>query len=286
MDAYEDAIGHGDRAGSAPVSTGERGSRRPLEGPPADDRHSSRLITAFAHDIRTPLNAMLLTLHLLETKLDASMDDEDRADFAMLRAEIRAILDLYKGMLEHARRDRDRTMLDESEFSLDELVGSCVQVVQPLATQKGLAIIKDLRAGEFVRTDRTMLQHVVGNLLSNAIRYTREGHIAIRSRLDADVLRIEVEDTGIGIAPEDRPRIFDPYFRSRAARGEHVAESFGLGLSMARQMVRLLGGELTVSSEVGRGSLFTLALPKRTPGPPSEATPTREADGSASSWTS
>jgi signal transduction histidine kinase len=280
MDSHGDTNGRGDWAGSDLGPPDGRGGRLPPGGPAADHPDSSRLLTALAHDIRTPLNAMLLTLRLLENKLGLYMDDEDRADFTLLRTEIWAVLDLHEGILEHARLACGRLMLDVSEFSLDETLGACIQVVRPLATQKGLAIIKDLRVNEAVRSDRTMLQHVVANLLSNAVRYTRQGHITVRSRLDGNVVWVEVEDTGIGISSEDRARIFEAYFRADAARDESGAESHGLGLAMARQMVGLLGGNLTVASEVGRGSLFTLALPRSVPGPPSQTTPSHEADRS------
>jgi signal transduction histidine kinase len=104
-----------------------------------------------------------------------------------------------------------------------------------------------------------MLQQIVSNLLSNAIRFTHQGHITIRSRALLRGVCVEVEDSGIGIAPEDMPRVFDDYFQANPAGESSVG--FGLGLSMARQMASLLGGTLSVESQVGCGSTFTLLLP-------------------------
>ena len=221
-----------------------------------DPAWATRLLTTLAHDVRTPLNAMMLSLALIEDKHRERFDDEDRDDFATLRAGVRSILDLHEDILQHATQAAGRAGLIETEFALDEALSSCLEVIRPLATNKGLVIALELRASPVIRSDRSMIQQLVGNLLSNAVRYTERGSIVLRSRLDGHGLAIEVEDTGIGIAPDDQGRIFDEYFRVASAKGGH-----GLGLAMARLTAGLLGGSLTVTSEVGRGSKFTLSLP-------------------------
>ena len=133
-------------------------------------------------------------------------------------------------------------------------------MVQSLASYKGIAVVKDLAAGATVRTDRAMLQQVVGNLLSNAIRYTVRGSITVRSRLEAEGVRVEVEDTGIGMTPEDQARIFEEFFQVDGAH-RATGEGYGLGLAVARRIAALMGGDLSVASESGKGSTFTLALP-------------------------
>jgi signal transduction histidine kinase len=220
---------------------------------------TDRLLRSLAHDIRTPLNAMIFTLRLLETKLGPHLDEQDRGDFDSLRSEIWSILELHNGILDHARLADGRLVAEESDFALDDALRDCVQVVRPLALQKGLPIVADLKAGAIVRSDPSMIRHIVGNLLSNAIRYTERGQIAVRSRVDEGGVRVEVEDTGIGIAPEDRARIFEEYFRADSGRGGGL----GLGLTLAREMSELIGGSLTVTSRSGEGSTFTLALPPR-----------------------
>ena len=110
-----------------------------------------------------------------------------------------------------------------------------------------------------------MLQQVVGNLLSNAIRYTVRGSITVRSRLEAGGVRVEVEDTGIGMTPEDQARIFEEFFQ---VDGTHraIGEGYGLGLAVAKRMAALMGGDLSVKSELGKGSTFTLILAAEPPG--------------------
>ena len=145
-------------------------------------------------------------------------------------------------------------------FPLDGAIAHFVRVVQSLAGYKGLAIVKDLASGATVRADRAMLQQVVGNLLSNAIRYTVRGSITVRSRLEAGGVRVEVEDTGIGLKPEDQARIFDEFFQVDGTHRE-TGEGYGLGLAVAKRMAALMGGELSVVSELGEGSTFRLTLP-------------------------
>lgn len=231
---------------------------------------SDHLIAALAHDIRTPLNAMALTLTLMEMKLGDRFDAEDREDMASMRAGITAVLDLHDGILDQSRLAAGQVVPAPTAFRLDVAVGGFIRVVQALATYKGIAIVRDLASGATVRADRAMLQQVVGNLLSNAIRYTVRGSVTVRSRLEAGGVRVEVEDTGIGMTPEDQARIFEEFFQ---VDGTHRAtgEGYGLGLAVARRMALLMGGALSVKSELGRGSTFTLALPSSvacgTPGP-------------------
>ena len=220
---------------------------------------ATRLLTAFAHDIRTPLNAITLKLVLIELKLVDRLDDQDREDFQSLHSSIQAILNLQKEILDHARLSDGHVVPDEIEFPVDEVLTGCLQFVEPLARKKGLSLVGNLSADATVRSDRSMIQQIVTNLLSNAIRYTHRGYVTMRSRLDNRGLCIEVEDSGIGIGEADRMHVFDEYFRANAARQEGVG--FGLGLAGARHTASLLGGTLSVESEVGRGSTFRLSLP-------------------------
>jgi signal transduction histidine kinase len=226
-------------------------------------RRTDNVIAALAHDIRTPLNAMALTLTMMELKRGDGLDAGDREDLASLRAGITAILELHEGILDHFKLTSGQMTLNATSFLLDGALAHFVRVVQSLADYKGIAIVKDLEAEATVRTDRAMLQQVVGNLLSNAIRYTVGGSVTIRSRLEAGLVRVEVEDTGIGMTPEDQARIFEEFFQ--VDRTHRVAgEGYGLGLAVAKRMATLMGGDLSVRSELGKGSTFTLILPGST----------------------
>ena len=221
---------------------------------------SDHLIAALAHDIRSPLNAMALTLTLMEMKLGDRLDAEDREDMASMRAGITAVLDLHDGILDQSKLAAGHVVARPTAFRLDVALANFVQVVQSMASYKGIAVVKELASGATVHTDRAMLQQVVGNLLSNAIRYTVRGSSTVRSRLEAGGVRVEVEDTGIGMTPEDQARIFEEFFQVEGAP-RAAGEGYGLGLAVARRVARLLGGDLTVASESGKGSTFSLTLP-------------------------
>ncbi|GAC1340141.1 MAG: hypothetical protein NVSMB14_06080 [Isosphaeraceae bacterium] len=224
--------------------------------------HSEHIIMALAHDIRTPLNAMTLTLTLMEMKHGAIFDNQDRDDLASIRAGITSVLDLHRGILDHGKLNAGVMVPNPSIFPLDEALARFVQIVKSLATYKEIAVIQELNSGVILQMDKGMLHQVVGNLLSNAIRYTKKGTITIRSRVAGEAIRIEVEDTGIGLSQEDQIHVFDEFFQVDRD-GMSGARGYGLGLTVARRMARLLGGELTVDGELGRGSAFTLVFPTR-----------------------
>jgi two-component system, sensor histidine kinase len=224
------------------------------------NEHQDRLLESLAHDVRTPMQSITLTLALLEMKHGKGFDDEDRDQFRSVHAAINQVLDLHRGVLDHSKLEAGRVVLEETTFSIDEFLAGCVQAVKPLVIHKGLSVALELAAGTDVRTDRAVVEQVVSNLLSNAVRYTDEGGLTVRSlRTDSGIV-VEVEDTGIGIRPEDQDRIFDEFYQARSPR-RLSGEGYGLGLAIARREARLLGGDLTVRSEPGRGSVFALTLP-------------------------
>lgn len=228
-----------------------------------ESESATHLLTELAHDVRTPLSSMLITLELLELKHADRFDSEDHADLATLRVSIQSILDLHDGILRHAGPPEGRVASVETEFAVDEMLAACAEIIRPLAAKKGLAVVLEPGACPVIRSDRPLIQRLVGNLLSNAVHYTERGSIVLRNWLDGQCLWIEVEDTGIGIAPKDCGRIFDEYFRVAPADGD----GRGLGLAMARRMAKSLGGSLNVTSKVGRGSIFSLSLPACIPTP-------------------
>lgn len=222
--------------------------------------HRDSLLESLAHDVRTPMQCIALTLALVEMRHGGAFNDEDRDQFRSVRAAINQVLDLHRGVLDHSRLEAGRVVLEETTFPLDEFLADCVQSIKPLATHKGLAVVLDLAAGATVRTDRAVVEQVVGNLLSNAVRYTERGSITVRSRRTDSGIVVEVEDTGVGIAHEDQARVFDEFYQAGSSR-RATGEGYGLGLSIAWREARLLGGDLTVSSVHGRGSVFALTLP-------------------------
>jgi signal transduction histidine kinase len=139
-------------------------------------------------------------------------------------------------------------------------------ITEPLAQKEGIRLRIEVPEGSlWAETDSRRVRQILVNLLSNAVKFTDEGEIELRARATADTVVLEVQDSGIGIRSEDRERIFDAFWQVEQSPTRRAGGT-GLGLSVVRRLVDLLGGRISVESAVGRGSTFTVELPTRTAG--------------------
>ena len=231
-------------------------------------RHKTRLVTALSHDARTPLNAVVLSADLLELLAPGGDDPEVAEALRTIRHGVRNVLDLFNDLLDLGRLESGGEVLELSRFGLAETLEECLGSIEVQARVKGLDATLDLDGLDHleVRTDRAKLKQVLGNLLSNALRYTDHGSIRLSARPTDEELRIEVQDTGPGIADGDRERIFEEFARldptSRlTGSGTDSGTGLGLGLAICRRLADLLGGRIELSSAPGVGSTFALILP-------------------------
>ncbi len=225
-------------------------------------RHKSRLVSALSHDVRTPLNAVVLAAQLLEVHLDGSSDSEVQECLRTIRHSVRNVLDLLGDLLDLSKLDAGATPPEISRFPLEPVLAECLASIEPQARLKGLNVQLDpgMLAGVSFETDRSKLKQVLANLLSNALRYTERGHVRVHGSRSERQVFIAVEDTGVGIAPSDQARIFDE-FTTLDTPQRTKGEGTGLGLSICRRLANLLGGDIELESTPGRGSTFTLVLP-------------------------
>lgn len=225
--------------------------------------HKSRLMAALSHDARTPLNAVFLAAQLLETQVRDQEDTEVQESLRVIRDSVRNVLDLLSDLLDLTRIDAGATPAEVSRFGLESTLAECLSSIEPQAHAKGLDVRfePDGLAGLHVATDRNKLKQVLANLLSNALRYTEAGQIRLTGDRTEERLMIRVEDTGVGIAPEDQGRIFDEF--ATLGTGRRESGGTGLGLAICRRLVALLQGEIVLESTPGVGSTFTIALPAR-----------------------
>lgn len=220
----------------------------------------TRFFAAANHDLRQPLNA----IGLLTQSLHHVRRAEDVGEVAdHLAACVDGMTGVVDELLEITRLDAGSLEPDRAAFRLDLLVRDCCRQFEIAARVKGLAMTVDVPAVG-VLSDREMLSRILGNLVSNAVRYTPAGQVVVRARVGEEVV-VEVEDTGIGIAPEHQARIFDEFFQV-ANPGRDRRLGLGLGLSTVRRLCDLLGHRVEVQSAAGAGSRFTLRL-----GPPQDA---------------
>ena len=235
-----------------------RGSERALiEAEEASDLANlakSRFLIAAGHDLRQPLQ----TLSLLHGTLRQHLADEQGlAALATAERTCETMKSIVRMMLDLDQLERGAVRPNLSEFPLYEIFDRLDGEFAALAAAKGL-VWRRVGSGRFIRSDRVLLENMIRNFLSNAVRYTDRGRILLGGRRRGERLRIEVWDTGIGIADAQVPRIFEEYQRTTeaAARG-----GLGLGLAIVRSFAALLGHTIDVRSRVGKGSVFAIEVP-------------------------
>jgi PAS domain S-box-containing protein len=220
-------------------------------------------LAMFAHEIRNPLSAVVLHVDLLA---DAGVEPGEESIIAQLRASLNRVIGLLNGMLDISKLDAGKVSLHESEFELVNVVQAVVHTMAPLAERKGLRVEVrvDPELPKRLRGDPVKLDQVLTNLVGNAMKFTERGAITIGAQRvggsgKAVTVRFWVQDTGIGIAMDRQPSIFDAYVQADASVGRRFGGT-GLGLAIARKLVELQGGQLKVKSQVGHGSIFEFEL--------------------------
>jgi CheY-like chemotaxis protein len=228
------------------------------------ERLKGTFLASLNHEIRTPLSGILgMADLLLETKLDEEQTEYVNA--ARLCAE--SLFEILNATLEYSALEAGHLTLDESEFSLRELIESTLAQQTLKAESKGLSLRAAYDSGlpETMVGDAPRLRQLLSHFLANAIKFTHEGGVELRVSRNpgaTDILRIEVEDTGIGIPADQMERIFDS-FRQVDSGLSRMYPGLGLGLALARKLALLMHGEIDVASTPGEGSTFTLRIPLR-----------------------
>jgi CheY-like chemotaxis protein len=234
----------------------------PSDAPPGElERLKGTFLASLNHEIRTPLSGILgMADLLLETKLD----EEQREYVSAARLCAESLFEILNATLEYSALEAGNLILDESEFSLRELIESAVAQQTFKAEAKTLTIRASYASGlpETMVGDAPRLRQLLGHFLANAIKFTHEGGVELRVIRVGDLLQIEVEDTGIGIPPEQMGKIFES-FRQVDSGLSRMYPGLGLGLALARKLAMLMKGEISAASTPGVGSTFTLRIPLR-----------------------
>ena len=219
----------------------------------------TRYVAGMTHELRTPLNSILGYAQILLRGQELKASAREMVTTIQQSGQhMHALID---GLLDLARIEAGRLRLDPAPLPFPDFLDELVRMVQPQAEGKGLSFRLETqgRVPAWVQADAKRLRQILINLLGNAVRFTDRGGIVFRVDCRHEVLRFEVEDTGIGIAPQDQERIFMPFERGSAGRRTSEAGT-GLGLAITHLLTELMGGELTLRSEVGQGSTFTIRL--------------------------
>lgn len=224
----------------------------------------SQFLAKVSHEVRTPLNGVLGLLQTLET---SALSGEQREHIRIAYESGQSLLAVLNGILDFSRVEAGEMTLQRAPFDVRREIETVVALFRELAHDKGLALEATLELGALrhARGDATRLRQILSNLIANAIKFTDRGAVSVRastapSASDQVLLVVAITDTGIGIDPAQCERIFEPFVQG----DDSITRRFGgtgLGLTIARQLARALGGELTVASTLGQGATFTLTMP-------------------------
>ena len=230
----------------------------------AANRAKSAFLASMSHELRTPLNAILGFSNLMLKDSDASATQLENLKIISRSGE--HLLRLINDVLDMAKIEAGRIQIENAAFDLGGLIRDIIDMMRMRAQEKGLQLLLDQTSSfpRFIVGDEARLRQILINLIGNSIKFTQQGGISVRLgtfQNSESHLLIEIEDTGTGIAIEDQEKIFEPFIQV----GDHpVNQGSGLGLAITRQFVELMGGQMGVSSELGKGSRFFLELPLQT----------------------
>ncbi|HET7322451.1 MAG TPA: ATP-binding protein, partial [Longimicrobiaceae bacterium] len=228
----------------------------------AANRAKSSFLANMSHELRTPLNAILGYTDLLEIGVPEPVPANAHQQVERIGRASRHLLSVIEEILTFSRIDAGRETAATEEVDLTELTGEVNAIIEPLAAAKGLRFNAPAHLPEgTLCTDPRKLRQILINLLGNAVKFTTDGEVGLEVEFSPTQAEFRVCDTGVGIAAENQESIFEP-FRQVDDRRTRSAEGTGLGLAVSRRLARLLGGDVTVSSEEGEGSVFHLTLPR------------------------
>ena len=228
-------------------------------------RMKSQFFAQMSHELRTPLNAIIGYTELLLEETEDLAEKGFAADLQKIGGAGRHLLSLINGVLDLSKIEAGKMELHLERFALREMIGVVTTTVQPLAGKNSneLAVRLPSEPGA-MNGDVTKLSQILINLLSNALKFTHDGSVTLdveRTRTeDRDWLVFRVTDTGIGMAPEQMTRLFEPFAQADSSTAKQYGGT-GLGLAISRRFSRMMGGEITVESTPGRGTTFTVTLP-------------------------
>lgn len=225
------------------------------------DRLKSNFLSMMSHEVRTPVNIILGAVDILKSNLSEELLRENEHLFDMITRNGKRLLTLISDIIDISRIESNELRLEFTIRNVESLILDVVAEYEQVAKNKGLQIVTNFKAqNPYARIDEVRFLQIITNLVSNAIKFTSQGGITITTENVGDTIHISVKDTGIGIPKEALNEIFKMFRQAHEGYGRNY-EGAGLGLTITQKLTKMMGGEITVESEVNVGSKFTLIFP-------------------------
>jgi signal transduction histidine kinase len=227
-------------------------------------RAKSAFLATMSHELRTPLNAIVGYTDLLDAEIAGTLVEGQKQQLSRIRSAADHLRSIIEEILSFARIEANKEQLRTERVDIGSVVSDSVELMRPSLEHRNLQLELNHTAGVSIETDPGKLKQILLNLLGNAVKFTISGRITVTVSGNEQGARIAVSDTGIGIPAADVARIFEPFWQVDYGTTRHVGGT-GLGLTVSRRLAQLMGGDITVESELGRGSTFILSLPQEPP---------------------
>lgn len=222
-------------------------------------------LAVMSHELRTPLTAIMGYEELLSDGITGPVTELQRQQLGRINASARHLLGLIDEILTFARVDVGRERVRWESMSINHTLADAAALVEPMAAAKSIDFIVELlEEDQAIQTDGTKLRQMLVNLLSNGIKFTEKGEVRVGCLVNNGILEVRIADTGVGISADNIEEVFEPFWQAEQTATRKTGGT-GLGLSVTRKLARLLGGDVTVSSRMGMGTIFLLTLPMKAP---------------------
>jgi len=225
------------------------------------NRLKSEFLSNMSHELRTPLNSVMALSRVLLVQAKDKLSEEELNYLEIIQRNGQNLLSLINDILDLSKIEAGKMDVTPKLFSIASTIETIVERLDPVAEEKGIAMNQEIADNlPQVESDEARVHQIVQNLIGNALKFTDQGSVTVSARSDAEKIYIRVADTGIGISAKDLSQIFQE-FRQVDGTSARPYEGTGLGLAIAHKAAKMLGGDLTVQSALGKGSTFTLILP-------------------------
>jgi signal transduction histidine kinase len=227
----------------------------------------TRFLSDMSHELRAPLASMINLTRLLLARSDGPLTAEQEYQVTLIQRSAESLSEMVNDLLDIAKIEARKVELRLEEVSVAEIFAGLRGMFRPLAINEQVALVfEDPDEPIVLVTDAQRVAQMLRNFVSNALKFTTEGEVRVTAHAAGDAVRLEVADSGVGIAPQDQARIFEDFTQVDGPIQKRVRGT-GLGLPLTRKLARLLGGAIELESRLGEGSRFSLVIPRVHPGP-------------------